>query len=381
MKIIWFSWKDVKNPLAGGAEVVGNELCKRLVEDGHEVVFLTARYKKVKSQKPIKSKKEEIIDGYKVIRVGNRFTVYWETYKYYKKNLQGWADVVIDEINTIPFFAKFYIKNEDIKVFLFVHQLCREIWFYQMFLPFNVIGYLLEPVYLWVLRRSEVITVSNSTKKDLEKYGFRKKNINIISEGINIEPLKKLESIDEIKYEKPTILSLGTVRAMKRTRDIVEAFEIAKETMPELQLIVAGNASDKYGKKTLEYVKQSKYTKDIKIYGHVDLVKKKELMQKSHLIAVTSVKEGWGLIVTEANSQGTPAVVYDVDGLRDSVKHNKTGFVCNENNPNNLSENMVNLLRNRNEYSKLRKLAWNWSKEITFEKSYRDFVKNIFLKV
>jgi len=34
---------------------------------------------------------------------------------------------------------------------------------------------------------------------------------------------------------------------------------------------------------------------------------------------VTSVREGWGLVVTEAASVGTPSYGYDVPGLRDSI--------------------------------------------------------------
>jgi hypothetical protein len=56
----------------------------------------------------------------------------------------GWADIVIDETNTIPFFAKYYVKEPHL---MFFHQLCREIWFYQMRFPLSLIGYLLEPLY------------------------------------------------------------------------------------------------------------------------------------------------------------------------------------------------------------------------------------------
>jgi len=37
--------------LAGGAELVNEELAKRLVQDGHKVIFLVGGYKKVESQK------------------------------------------------------------------------------------------------------------------------------------------------------------------------------------------------------------------------------------------------------------------------------------------------------------------------------------------
>ena len=42
---------------------------------------------------------------------------------------------------------------------------------------------------------------------------------------------------------------------------------------------------------------------------------------------MTSYREGWGLVVTEAAAKGTPAVVYDVPGLRDAVQDSVTGTV------------------------------------------------------
>ena len=42
MNILWLTWKDRKHPLAGGAEVVNEELAKHLARDGHEVKFIVA---------------------------------------------------------------------------------------------------------------------------------------------------------------------------------------------------------------------------------------------------------------------------------------------------------------------------------------------------
>lgn len=368
MKILWLTWKDKKNPQAGGAETVNEELAKRLVIDGHQVIFLVGGFSG--------GKKKETIDGYEIVRLGNQWSVYFRAWRYYKKNLFGWADLVIDEVNTIPFFAKFYTLSKE-KNILFVHQLCREIWFYQMFFPLNLLGYLLEPIYLWLLRDRKVITVSQSTKKDLMRYGFLAKNIEIISEGIEIKLLERIEA--ETKFEKMTILLLGTVRAMKRTIDGLRAFEKAKKSLPELQLIIAGDTSGRYGKKLLNLVRKSYYKKDIQVLGRVAGEKRVEILKRSHLILVTSVKEGWGLIVTEANSQGTPAIVYSADGLRDSVKNGETGIVCQKNTPKEMAQNLVKLLQNKSEYERLRQNAWEWSKEINFEKSYADFKKSLLL--
>ncbi len=343
---------------------MNEELAKRLVKDGHEVIFLVGDFKG--------ALKEEFINGYKVVRLGGRFSVYWHVFKYYQNNLRNWADLVIDEINTVPFFAKFYVKERNI---LFVHQLCREIWFYEMFFPLNIIGYILEPIYLWLLRDRKVITVSESTKKDLMRFGFKAANIQIISEGIEIEPVSDLLSIK--KFDQPTILSLGTVRAMKRTHHTIKSFEIAKEKLPNLRLVIAGAVEGEYGKKVLNIIKNSKYKDSIEYLGKVTKEKKVELMQKAHLIAVTSVKEGWGLIVTEANSQGTPSVVYDVDGLRDAVKNNQTGLVCEINTPNILAKKVIQILNDSELYETLQKNGWEWSKEINFENSYKQFMLKI----
>jgi glycosyltransferase involved in cell wall biosynthesis len=387
MKILWLTWKDPTHPHAGGAEVVQRELCKRLTADGHEVTILTASYPGAAH--------EDTLHGCRIIRVGGRFSVYWHAYRYYKKHLVGWADIVIDETNTIPFFAKYYVKEPHL---MFFHQLCREIWFYQMRFPLSLIGYLLEPLYLRLLSGSQAIVVSESTKRDLMRHGFKAGNIHIISEGIELEPLTTLKKIE--KYPQPTLLSLGAIRPMKRTLDIIKAFEIIKSQastpsliarngaersdeaiqqnpLATLRLIIAGDTSGTYGEKALRHIAQSPFKADIEVLGRVSKEEKLELMQKSHALAVTSVKEGWGLVVTEAASQGTPAVVYNVDGLRDSVRRGETGIITTENTPENLAKAIAHLLTDQGDnikYTQLREAAWHWSKEITFEQAYEDFI-------
>lgn len=363
-KFLWFTWKDLQHPQAGGAEVVNEEIAKRLVEAGHQVTFIVGGFEG--------GANETKRNGYKIIRLGGKYSLYNEARKYYKANLEGWADLVIDEMNTIPFFCKYYVKE---KCILFVHQLCRKVWFYQMRFPFNLIGYLLEPMYLRALSDQSVITVSESTKKDLMRYKFKEENIHIISEGIQIEPVEKLEDIR--KYSTPTILSLGALRAMKRTDQIIKAFEIARKDNPLLRLYLAGDATGNYGEKILKQIDKSPARDFIHYLGRVRTEKKKELMQRSHVIVVTSVKEGWGLIVTEANSQGTPAIVYNVDGLRDSVQNNKTGIVSNRNTPSSLAGHINDLLKDRQKYQRFRKKGWEWSKTITFDRCYADFVHSV----
>jgi glycosyltransferase involved in cell wall biosynthesis len=363
MKIIWFTWKDRSHPEAGGAEVVNEELAVRLAADGHGVIFLVGGFEG--------GAREETRQGFKIIRLGNRFSVYFQAYKYYKKNLVGWADLVIDEVNTIPFFCKFFVKEKNI---ILSYQLCREVWFYQMIFPLNLLGYLIEPIYLWLLRKQQVLTESESTRIDFQKYGFKKDNISIFPIGLETEPIKLEEFNNQKKEENPTILCLGSIRDMKRSIHVLKAFEILKQEIKTAKLFMVGSGGTKYAEKFFKKVANSKYKNDITYFGKVDNRKKLEIIQRSHLICATSVKEGWGLIITEANSQGTPAIVYNVDGLRDAVKNNLTGLVTEKNNPQELSKKITQLLQDKVLYEKYRLNAWQDSFNYNYDNSYKIFI-------
>lgn len=364
MNILWLTWKDHRHPTAGGAEVVLRELSRRLIREGHHVTWLTCGYGDAAPR--------ERIDGIDIIRVGtNRYAHSFQALAHYVRRLRGKFDIVIEVVNTAPYFSVFFGKQA--RRFLFYHQLAREIWFHETKAPVSHIGhYLLEPLATRILSRANVptITVSGSTRQDLARFGFRAERTHVISQGIQLRPVPDLDAIQ--KFDRPTMLSFGALRAMKRTHDQILAFELAKKALPALQLKVAGLANDAYGQRVLRQIEHSPYAADIEYLGKVSETQKIRLMQRAHCITVTSVKEGWGLIVTEAASQGTPAVVYDVDGLRDSVRHGETGIITSPN-PESLSQGVISLIASAEAYAKIRRAAWLWSQDLTFDHAYQDF--------
>jgi len=365
MNVLWLAWKDPGHPEAGGAELVAHELCQRLIRDGHTVTLLTCGYG---DARVIESR-----NGVEIIRIGKGRSLHpFQALTYYLLFLRGRYDVLIEEVNGgAPYFSVLFEKKAH--KFMLYHQLARINWLYEMKAPLSYLGYhLLVPAATKLVSRARtpVITVSESTRGVLADYGFEPERIHIISEGLAIEPLKSLEEVR--KFTKPTLLSLGSMRAMKRTMDHIAAFEHAKRDLPNLQLKVAGDASGMYGQKVLARVKSSRFAGDIEYLGRVSREEKVTLMRRAHLILQTAVEEGWGLTITEAASQGTPAVAYDVCGLRDSVKDGKTGILTPED-PRSLGKGVVKLLGDANYYERLRRAAWQWSRRITFDQSYKDF--------
>jgi len=366
VKILWFSWKDTTHPLAGGAEVLGAEMMAGLVRDGHEVVHISGGYKG--------ALEIEYSGGITSRRVGNRVSVYWEAYKLYMRDYRDWSDFVVEEVNTVPFFTRFYARQ---KRLLVIHQLARVVWFYQMPFPLSVVGFLLEPIYLRLLRGDVVATISTSSMEDLVRHGFGRSTIRIYGVGVDTKPVGSIMAAK--KSEVPTILSIGSVRPMKRTSHVFEAFRLAKQKVPALKLVLAGDHSGSYGRRLVRKIGQSDIGGDVAILGRVDRETKVSLMSRSHFVLITSVKEGWGLVVTEANSQATPAIVYDVDGLRDSVQDGATGFVVKDGSPGALAEKIVTALKDAASYDAVRSAALEWSRQITFERGYSEFREIIAL--
>ena len=344
--------------------MVNENLATQLVKNGHQVKFVVGNFQS--------GLKKERIRGYEVNRVGNKYTVYIKAFLYYKKHLNNWPDLIIEEINTIPFMTQWYSKT---KRLLFIHQLCRQIWFYQFPFLLGSVGYFLEPLYLKLLSKNRVVTVSKSSKSDLIKYGFNRSKVGVITQGIDLKPISKNQLS---KQNSPfVLLSLGTIRSMKRTHHQVLAFEKAKSKIPNLRLIIAGKANSAYGQRVLSQIRNSRYKSSIQYLGPINEKAKTKLLRQAHLLLNTSVKEGWGLTVTEAASQGTPSVAYNVDGLRDSVSNNQANLLTPKPNPEDLARLICKLYNNPKLYQQIQLSVWKSSLKNTSKLSYRDYYKQI----
>jgi len=354
MRILFLNWRCLRHPKAGGAELVTHRIAERLVGWGHDVTLFTASFPGAPA--------EQEIDGVSVIRRGGQLSVHWEAAKWYRQQDQGAFDVVIDEINTIPFFAPLYARTP---VVGFIHQLAREVWWYEAPKPLAAIGYLLEPLYLRAYRDVPVITVSGSTAKDLERLRHRS-TVHIIPEAIDLKPLDSLDDSD--KESTPTMIHLGRLAPSKRIAHAIQALAILHaQGIPEAQLWVVGRGDLSELERLERLVDDLDLRDTVCFWGAVSAEEKAMLLQRAHVLVACSVREGWGLVVTEANAMGTPAVVYDVPGLRDSTRHTETGIVCTENSPSCLALNVKKVLTKAHFYSQLRRTAWEWSKTFSWE--------------
>ena len=80
------------------------------------------------------------------------------------------------------------------------------------------------------------------------------------------------------------------------------------------------------------------------------------------------------MVVTEAAACGTPSIVSDVTGLRDSTIHRKSGLILSSNpSAEELSTSMIKIIEDKKLRMNLSRGALLWSKNFNWDKSYNLF--------
>ncbi|NJE03855.1 glycosyltransferase family 4 protein [Thermococcus sp. MV11] len=350
MKILWLNWKDIEHPEAGGAEVYTHEIAKRLIENGHEITLFTSYFEGAEPRAEI--------DGIEVVRrgkiVGVFDTVYSHAKRFYRENRNDF-DIIIDEINTRPFLTPKYVEKPIVAL---IHQLAVEFWDYKTPFPVNIIGkYFLEPYWLKYYQNTKTITVSESTKKDLEQLGFRK--VEIVYNGLDGNVL---DDVPE-KEEEFTAIFVGRLTPTKKPEDAIKAFKMFGRG--KLWLVGRGELMD-------SLKKRYGHEGNIDFKGFVPEREKIDLMKRAHVLLVPGIREGWGRVVIEANALGTPVVGYNVPGLRDSIKHRYNGLLCDAS-PGAMSNAIEELYTDEALRKRLSENALEWARRFNWDESADKF--------
>jgi glycosyltransferase involved in cell wall biosynthesis len=246
------------------------------------------------------------VQGVDIIRRGSRLGVYRAARRFWSEQPQDSFDVVVDEINTRPFMTPRWLRGAPIVAL--IHQLAREIWFYEMPLPIAVLGrYVLEPWWLRAYRAVPALTVSESSADSLRRYhGWR--DVAVVPEGSTPHPVPTVT-----KESEPTIVFLGRLVAMKRPQHAIAAFRAVAQRVGAARLWVIGDGP-------LLTKLHTEAPAGVEFLGRLDREALDERLARAHVLIATSIREGWGLNVSEAAACGTPAIAYAVAGLSDSVR-------------------------------------------------------------
>ncbi|MDB5238796.1 MAG: glycosyltransferase [Candidatus Parcubacteria bacterium] len=356
--ILIFNWRDTESVFAGGAETYIQSLASRWVKDGHSVTLFTSNDG---HQQP-----NGWISGVRIIRRGGFYGVYACAALYYMFKLRGKFDAIIDCENGIPFFTPLYAKEP---VFCLIHHIHQDIFRQYLMWPLAKLASFLEKDLMpLVYRHMRFITVSESSKKDMEALHITDKPVEIVYPGVDTKFLTP-----GMKSATPLVSYVGRIRAYKSVDVLARAFVEVRKAIPAAKLVIAGDGDGR--DKLVALLRKLDLGDSITLLGKVSEEEKRRILRESWISVNPSSMEGWGITSIEANACGTPVIASNVPGLRDSVRHGKNGLLVPHGDVAAFASNIIDLLSDAELRSSLSLESVAWAQNFTWQKSSEEFIR------
>jgi glycosyltransferase involved in cell wall biosynthesis len=165
-----------------------------------------------------------------------------------------------------------------------------------------------------VVKKTKIITVSNSSKEELRKMGV-KSEICVVDNGICWKEYSKAQVNHEKVYDG---LFVGRLTPSKGIFDAVSAWKVVVNEFEKAKLVFIGHFRYPAIRKSLEdHVRKLGLKENIEIKGFLSEKEKIRVMKRSKIFVFPSKLEGWGLVVAEAMAAGLPVVCYDIPAIKE----------------------------------------------------------------
>ncbi len=295
-RILFVAWRDLANPVAGGSEVLVDQLASGMLAQGHLVTLLCGG--------PVAER------PYHVMRNGGTYSQFLRAPLAYLRNFRD-VDLIVEVCNGMPFLAPLWSRRP---VLCLVNHVHTDLWPIRFRPPVSTVGRNVERLVMpWAHRRNLFLTVSPSTAENLEQMRVGRDRIRQICNGV-VEPDPPTPRSPE-----PLFLAIGRLADYKRLDLLLRLWDRVRHVVGG-KLVIAGDGPERPRLEALA-------GPGVEFVGWVSEQDKHRLMCSAWLLMHPALIEGWGLVVAEAAIRGTPAVAFDVPGLRDSVVHGQTGML------------------------------------------------------
>ena len=295
-RLLFVAWRDLANRRAGGSEVLVDRLAAGMMARGDHVSLLCGG---PSGERP-----------YEVVRSGGTYSQFARAPLAYWRRLRD-SDLVVEVCNGMPFLTPMWCNRPKICLVNHVHT---ELWRMMFPRPVAALGQFAESkVMPWAHRDNLFLTVSNSTADALREIGIADDRIRQICNGVvQPDPLTP-------RSPEPLFLALGRLTEYKRIDMLLRLWDRVRHVVGGT-LVIAGDGPER---SRLEAMSGP----GVIFTGRVSEEEKHRLLCSAWLLLHPALIEGWGIVITEAAIRGTPAIGFDVPGLRDSVVNGQSGLL------------------------------------------------------
>jgi len=205
---------------------------------------------------------------------------------------------------------------------------------------------------------TKVVAQSTNTKKNAENIYHARKDIEIIPLGIpmmNFVPTARQDL--SMQTERIYIISVGRLVKRKQYDTLIKALNIVRKNGNDVGLILVGEGPERnYLEKLSFELGLSEY---ISFLGAISDEKKLQYLSKSDIYTLSSLHEGFGIVLLESMLCGLPIIATDIGGQTDIITNEKNGILIPTENPKALADAIIKLVKDNT----LRKKMVEFNKE------------------
>jgi 1,2-diacylglycerol 3-alpha-glucosyltransferase len=233
-----------------------------------------------------------------------------------------------------------------------------------------------------------VISPTQSLANDLIKSGL-KKTVKIIPNGIDIDFFHPVSDEEKNRIKKTygirshSLVYVGRISYEKNLAQLIKIFFllIKNENMKDTKLMLVGDGPER--KKLEALGRKLNLDKNIIWTGTLRGQTWKEAFSCNDIFVTASKSENMPLTVLEAMACGLPIVTADEKGLKEIIKENQNGYLCQIDNAGETAQKIKNILEDATKRERFgrasRELAMNYSKEkvtCLLEECYQKVINN-----
>jgi glycosyltransferase involved in cell wall biosynthesis len=309
--VLFLNWRDLRHPEGGGSEQYVHRVAEGLAAAGLRVRLFCAAHDRAPA--------DEVVRGVQVVRRGGRFGVYPRGLAHVRRHRPR---LVVDVQNGVPFASPLVTRAP---VVVLLHHVHREQWPIVFGRLVGAAGWWVESRFApWVYRGCHYVTVSSATAAELVGLGVAAGRITVVHNGADPGP-----SVTTAPAPGPRLVTVGRLVPHKRVEHAIDVVARLRAHHRELALDVVGEGW--WDGRLRAHAHERGVDDLVHFHGFVDERTKHELLARAWLHLCPSVKEGWGLVVTEAAGHGVPTVAYrSAGGLRESVLDGRTGVLVDD---------------------------------------------------
>ena len=212
MRILWFNHRDIRHPLAGGAERTIHEVGKRLARRGHEVHLASVN--------PGNLTPDEVIDGVMIHRANGTIAAHLLVPFMIRKVK---PDFIVDSMaHVVPWFSPFFTRAKVIVFFFHLHARSLP---GQVSTPTAKLLTWLERIYPLIYARNTFVTELSTGVDDLTKLGIPSSHIIKIPLGVDTKLFKPGR-----KTNKPSLIYFGGMKDYKRPWFALEVLKMLPQS-------------------------------------------------------------------------------------------------------------------------------------------------------